>query len=350
MGCGARVTLHDLTFAELERRLVAGGVSRAHAPVLFHALYQQLERRPLGRADFPPPLRRWLARWPGPVVEAPVVAGEAASADGWTRKFLLRLADGAEVEAVLMGFPGRFTACLSSQVGCAMGCVFCATGRMGLRRNLSAGEIVAQALAVERAVRERHGERVRNLVLMGMGEPLANYDATLAALAVLTDTRGLNVGPARVTISTVGHVPGILRLAHEPRRHALAVSLHGASDDERAALVPAGRRWPLAELLDACRRYTARRRGRVFMVWTLVAGVNDGEGQARRLAGLLRGMDVHVNLVPLNPVAGYPGRAPAAQRVAAFQRVLLDAGLPATVRQRRGLDVAAGCGQLATGG
>lgn len=350
MGCGARVTLHDLPFAELERRLVAGGVSRAHAPVLFHALYQQLERRPLGRADFPPPLRRWLEGWPGPVVEAPVVAGEAASADGWTRKFLLRLADGAEVEAVLMGFPGRFTACLSSQVGCAMGCVFCATGRMGLRRNLSAGEIVAQALAVERAVRERHGERVRNLVLMGMGEPLANYDATLAALAVLTDTRGLNVGPARVTISTVGHVPGILRLAQEPRRHALAVSLHGASDDERTALVPAGRRWPLAELLDACRRHTVQRRRRVFMVWTLVAGVNDGEGQARRLAGLLRGMDVHVNLVPLNPVAGYPGRAPGAQRVAAFQRVLLDAGLPATVRQRRGLDVAAGCGQLATGG
>ena len=245
-----------------------------------------------------------------------------------------------------MGFPGRFTACLSSQVGCAMGCVFCATGQMGYSRNLSAGEIVAQAHHVERSLRLSHGERLRNIVMMGMGEPMANFEPMMEALDILTDTRGLNIGPARVAISTVGHIPGILKLARHPKRYSLAVSLHGADDEARGRLVPVNKKWPLADLLDACREYSAIKRARVFFAWTLIGGVNDSTAHARKLAGLLKGMDAHVNLIPLNPTDGFEGQAPEEANVRAFQQIIQDAGLPSTVRQRRGIDVAAGCGQL----
>lgn len=333
-------TLEGLDFDALGERLAADGVNRVHALPLFQSLH--------GRegVSFPPPLERWLA---GRAPEERVVAEETAlteSGDGWTRKFLLRLRDGAEVESVLMGYPGRFTACLSTQVGCAMGCVFCATGQMGFRRHLEAGEIVAQAHHVTRAAERLFDERVRNLVMMGMGEPLHNYEATMQALDILTDTRGLNLGPARVSISTVGHVPGILRLARHPKRYTLAVSLHGASDEERSKLIPVNRRWPLAELLDAIREFAAIRRQRVLVAWTLIGGVNDDLDTAARLASLLGGLPVQVNLIPLNPTDGYDGEVASAGRVHAFQRTLQQGGIPATVRQRRGIDVDAGCGQL----
>lgn len=343
------MTLHDFTFGDLTKRLVADGLSGSHALALFKALHQDLEEDPASRRDFSPPLQRWLQAPGCPAVQPMEVAEEVTSEDGWTRKYLLRLSDGHEVETVLMGFPGRFTACLSTQVGCAMGCVFCATGQMGFRRHLSAGEIVAQAHHVEREVRRHHGERVRNLVLMGMGEPLHNFEATVGALEILTDTRGLNIGPVRVTISTVGHVPGIRKLARHDRRFNLAVSLHGTTDEERQALIPVNRRWPLGEVLEACREYTALKKQRVFVAWTLIQGVNDAPSQARRLAALLEGMDVHVNLIPLNRTGDFAGDTPEWGRVVAFQRVLREAGLPSTVRQRRGLDVAAGCGQLRSG-
>jgi len=268
------------------------------------------------------------------------------SSDGFTRKYLLRLQDGAEVESVQMGFPGRYTACLSSQVGCAMGCVFCATGQMGFSRHLTAGEIVAQAHHVERELRRTQGERLRNIVMMGMGEPLHNFEPVMEALEILTDNRGLNIGPARVAISTVGHIPGIMKLARHPKRYSLAVSLHGASDEERGNLIPVNKKWPLADLLEACREYSAIKRARVFFAWTLIGGVNDSEDHAHRLAALLQGMDAHVNLIPLNATEGYEGQAPEESNVRAFQQIIQDAGLPSTVRQRRGIDVAAGCGQL----
>jgi 23S rRNA (adenine2503-C2)-methyltransferase len=192
---------------------------------------------------------------------------------------------------------------------------------------------------------ERSGD-LRNLVLMGMGEPLHNYDAVMAALEIIADRRGINIGPARITISTVGVVPGILRLADEQRPYGLAVSLHGASDEERSALVPASRWWPLAELIAACREYGQRTGRRIFFEWTLIAGQNDSQVTARRLAALLHGIDAHINLIPLNPTQNYSGVATAAEAIHAFQRLLQDAGFPATVRQRRGIDVAAGCGQL----
>ena len=288
-------------------------------------------------------VRRWLDARP---LCFPEVAAEVASGDGWTRKFLLRLADGREVETVLMGFAGRHTACLSTQAGCAMGCVFCATGQGGFFRHLEPGEIVAQVRQARRALRAAGGIGPRNLVLMGMGEPLHNYDAVMTALDIITDTRAFNIGPAHVSISTVGVVPGIVRLAEERRPYNLAVSLHGADDTERSALVPVNRRWPLPELIGACRHYGRLTGRRIFFEWTLVAGRNDTPETARRLAALLHGLDAHINLIPLNPTGGFGGAATAPAAVQAFKEALQGAGFPCTVRQRRGIDVAAGCGQL----
>jgi 23S rRNA (adenine2503-C2)-methyltransferase len=330
-------SLHDLRYAELEGELTAAGVAKAHARALWRSLYRD------GAPDFLPPLRRWLER-AAFLRDEPTIAAETASSDGLTHKLLLRLADGQTIETVIMRYRGRATACLSTQAGCAMGCVFCATGQMGFARHLRPGEIVAQVLAAQRHLHTRGEPGLRNLVLMGMGEPLHNYEAVMTALAILADTRGLNLGPARITLSTVGHVPGILRLAAENQPWNLAVSLHGATEEARAALVPVSRRWPLAELIAACRSYAEQTRRRIFFEWTLIAGTNDSPTHAAQLATLLAGLDAHVNLIPLNPTGGYAGTPSTA--AAAFQHVLRAAGIPSTIRQRRGIDVAAGCGQL----
>ena len=340
-------SLDGLTFADLQAELSAGEVNPIHAKALFNRLHRKLLSGTLAEdSDLPPPVLRWLKKEEAPDRCRIEPSASTPSADGYTRKYLLRLSDGAEVESVLMGFPGRFTACLSSQVGCAMGCVFCATGQMGFSRHLKAGEIVAQAQHVARALRESHSDSIRNIVMMGMGEPLHNFEPVMDALEILTDTRGLNIGPARVAISTVGHLPGIQKLARHPARYSLAVSLHGASDEERGKLVPINQRWPLADLLDACREYSALKRARVFFAWTLIAGQNDSDDHAQRLSALLRGMDAHVNIIPLNPTEDFSGRPPDESRVRAFQQIVLESGLPCTVRQRRGIDVAAGCVQL----
>ena len=348
---GLMDSLDGLTYSRLEARLSDAGVNPVHAKPLFNRLHRKLLTGDLDEAEtLPPPLRRWLASEEALPRCQLVPSAVTPSTDGYTHKYLLRLADGAEIESVLMGFPGRFTACLSTQVGCAMGCVFCATGQMGFSRHLRAGEIVGQAQYVARRLREMHGEPIRNIVLMGMGEPLHNFDPLMEALEILTDTRGLNIGPSRVAISTVGHVAGIYKLAEHPARYSLAVSLHGASDAERGALVPINQRWPLAALLEACRAYSERKRAKVFFAWTLIAGQNDSADHARRLGELLHGMNAHVNLIPLNPTEDFSGRPPDDASVRAFQQIVLDAGLPCTVRQRRGIDVAAGCGQLKSAG
>jgi 23S rRNA (adenine2503-C2)-methyltransferase len=179
-----------------------------------------------------------------------------------------------------------------------------------------------------------------------MGEPLHNYDAVMTALDIITDTRGFNIGPSRITISTVGVVPGILRLIEERRPYNLAVSLHCATQEERAALVPASGRWPLDELISACHAYCVTLQRRIFFEWTLIAGQNDSQQQARKVANLLKGLDAHINLIPLNPTTGFTGSASATTAAERFKAVLQEAGFPSTVRQRRGIDVAAGCGQL----
>ncbi len=344
------VSLHDLDFASLSRLLEADGVNPHHANALFRAL-QREGASAWGRDDYLPPLRRWLDQKVGPgkawALDQPELVDDIASSDGLTRKFLLRLRDGQTIETVLMGYEGRHTVCVSTQAGCAMGCVFCATGQMGFVRHLRPGEIVAQVIHAHRALRAiKPDQSVRNLVLMGMGEPLHNYDAVMRALAILSDNRGLGVGPAHISISTVGVVPGIRRLAEEKRPYLLAVSLHGASEEERSALVPASKRWSLSELIETCRDYGRLTGKRIFFEWTLIEGKNDSPETAARLAALLEGMDAHVNLIPLNPTQGFAGRESHTEAAKRFQAVLREAGLPCTFRQRRGIDVAAGCGML----
>jgi 23S rRNA (adenine2503-C2)-methyltransferase len=349
MAQAGRRSLLDLSFPEMESTFAASGIRAHHAKALWRALYRDATLDLESRTDLSPPLQRWLAKELGAdgnfYFEHPAQVDEIRSSDGLTRKFLLKLYDGQTIETVLMGYDGRFTACISTQAGCAMGCVFCATGQMGFVRHLRPGEIIAQVLHVRRALRQSHPDRrLRNLVLMGMGEPLHNFDAVMHALASLSDVRGTSIGPAHIAISTVGVVPGILRLADEKFPYRLAVSLHGSTEEERAALVPVSAKWSLAELINACRHYCATTGKRIFFEWTLIAGKNDSPETARRLAKLLDGIDSHINLIPLNPTGGFSGES--SNGGLQFQKILREAGFPCTFRQRRGIDVAAGCGML----
>lgn len=347
----AQRSLHDLGFSEMVEVMAAAGVIAHHAKALWRAVQREGVRE-LAAGNFLPPLQRWIDQSVGEgkpfFLDAPEVADEIRSSDGLTKKFLLRLRDGHTIETVLMGYDGRQTVCVSTQAGCAMGCVFCATGQMGFVRHLRPGEIVAQVLHARRVLRHSHpNKRVRNLVLMGMGEPLHNLDAVLRALDILSDVRGCGIGPSKIAISTVGVVPGILRLAETNSPYRLAVSLHGSTEAERAALVPVSRRWPLEMLVAACREYGAKTGRRIFFEWTLIAGENDSPQTAVRLTQLLEGIDAHINLIPLNPTGGFAGAA--SQAGPAFQKILRAAGFPCTFRQRRGIDVAAGCGMLKSG-
>ena len=340
---------HDLTREALRLCVVRWGFSPVHAARLW--AYAYLEGA-VSWSEMPELPARFRARAEKELAFTRLpVATETHSCDGFTRKYLLSLADDRRIETVLMRFTGRVTACISSQAGCAMGCVFCATGQMGFTRHLTAGEIVAQALHVNRVLHAATpGERLRNIVLMGMGEPLHNYDAVMTATDILCDTAGLSLGTKQITLSTVGVVPGIIRLADENRPIHLAVSLHGATQEERAALVPVAKKWPLDELMAACRYYSDKLQRRIFYEWTLIAGKNDSPESAHAVGRLLKGQAAQVNLIPLNPTAGYGG-APTGQEAARrFQQILTGYDLPSTVRQRRGIDIAAGCGQLATTG
>jgi 23S rRNA (adenine2503-C2)-methyltransferase len=344
-------SLHDLSFAELRDLFARDGLNAIHARALWRALHGHADLLHSMPGHFLGPLHRWLqvhlhADGADFFVDDPAVVEETHSSDGMTRKFLLRLRDGQTIETVLMGYDGRFTACVSTQVGCAMGCVFCATGQMGFTRHLRPGEIIAQVLHVQRVIRRDHGKNLRNLVLMGMGEPLHNYDAVMKALATIADVRGVSLSKNRITISTVGLVPAIRRMADEGCPYNLALSLHGATDEQRRALIPVGNKWPMHALIDACRHYDRVIGKRIFIEWTLIAGANDSPSIAAQLAELLDGINVHINLIPLNPTAGYAGSASAHRAGLEFQRILRNAGYPVTFRQRRGIDVAAGCGQL----
>jgi 23S rRNA (adenine2503-C2)-methyltransferase len=300
-------------------------------------------REPEEMTDLPQGLRARLARDLVPGL-APVTS--SVNADGDTTKWLWSLADGARVETVLMAYrSGRVTVCVSSQAGCAMACTFCATGQAGFERQLTAGEIVEQVI---RAGRASPGGRVSNVVFMGMGEPLANYGATWAAVERLHGDVGLSA--RHLTVSTVGIVPGILRLAEEHLPVNLAVSLHAANDELRDSLVPINRRYPLTAVVEACQAWIASRNRRLSFEWALIDGVNDRPADAAELAALARPLAAHVNLIPLNPTPGYLTRGTPAAGVRAFRDRLVAAGVNATVRRNRGTDIAAACGQLAATG
>jgi 23S rRNA (adenine2503-C2)-methyltransferase len=273
------------------------------------------------------------------------LAAERRSDGGDTVKWLWRLHDGATVETVLMRYPDRDTVCVSSQAGCAMACGFCATGQAGFERHLSAGEIVEQVVRAARRAADE-GRRLANVVFMGMGEPLANLDATWAAVERIHDDVG--IGARHLTLSTVGIVPGIRRLAGERLPVNLAVSLHAADDGLRDELVPINRRYPLRDLLDACRSYLQAKGRRLSFEWALIDGVNDRDVDAERLAGLCRSLPLapHVNLIPLNPTPGYAVLGSPPGRVRAFRDHLASLGVNATVRRTRGVDIEAACGQL----
>ncbi|MDB6167293.1 MAG: rRNA methyltransferase [Verrucomicrobia bacterium] len=343
----APLNLYDLTREQLRVQLVRWGLNPFHCARLWNYLYIELADSFAAMPELPAKVRAQLKAHARLGILA--TAQETDSSDGFTRKYLLSLDDAAAIETVLMRYTGRVTACISSQVGCAMGCVFCATGQMGYTRHLAAGEIVAQAVHVARALRvAREPRRLRNVVLMGMGEPLHNYESVMHAVDILRDDAGLALGAERITLSTVGVVPGILRLAREKRPVHLAVSLHAATQAERAALVPAARKWPLDELMAACRTYSETTRRRIFYEWTLIEGRNDSAGHARAVGELLRGLPAQVNLIPLNPTAGYAGAPTRSEAARNFQQILaVEFGVRSTVRQRRGIDIAAGCGQLA---
>ncbi|MFM8593428.1 MAG: 23S rRNA (adenine(2503)-C(2))-methyltransferase RlmN, partial [Chloroflexota bacterium] len=264
---------------------------------------------------------------------------------GETIKTLYRTSDGELVETVLMLYPDRATVCISCQVGCAVGCAFCATGLGGLARNLTAGEMVAQVVGAARQAKER-GRTITNIVMMGMGEPFHNYDETMKFITIVHDPEGMNLGARRITLSTSGVVPKILQLATEPLQVNLAVSLHSPNDELRSRLMPINDRYPIAELMAACRSYIKQTGRRISFEYALMRGINDSDEIALQLAALLRGILCHVNIIPLNPVDVLPYERPDPAGIERFAATLERAGIPTTVRYSRGLEIDAACGQL----
>lgn len=279
------------------------------------------------------------------IIGRPKATRVQRAGDG-TRKCLLQLADGEEIESVLIPDDERLTACISTQVGCPLACRFCLTGLMGMRRNLAASEITGQVLVLQDALET--GERISNVVFMGMGEPLLNFPQVERALRILCDEQGASISPRRITVSTAGHVPGIQKLGASDLGVNLAVSLNAATDSVRDMIMPINSRWPIATLLEACRAYPLPRRRRLTFEYVMLDGVNDSLEDAKRLATLLRGIRCKINLIALNASPDLRDRPSPRDRVEAFQRMLHDAGFTATIRESRGWDISAACGMLRT--
>lgn len=305
-------------------------------------IYRRGATDPDVMTDLPQSLRQAL-RAGGHTIGLPGVAARREGGDG-TIKFLMALADGEEVESVYIPEGPRRTVCVSTQAGCGMGCAFCATGRGGLKRNLTAGEIVGQVMRI----RGELGVRITNVVAMGQGEPLANYQAVTGAFRLLGGEHGLGIAARRLCISTCGLPAGIVRLAKEGRQWQLTVSLHAANDELRSRLMPINRRFPLAELRRACAEYAAVTGRRISLAHVLIEGVNDGLDEARQVAVFCRGFPAHVNLIPWNTVPGLAWRAPSESAIEGFRRRLVEMGVNATVRRARGAEFNAACGQLRT--
>ncbi len=332
------ITRYGATRADLTELFTSWDEPRYRVSQLVEGLWAR--RAPLDEiTTLPKDLRARLAE---ALPDALVPVAVQTSADGQTTKWLWCAREGAQVETVLMVSPDRATVCVSSQAGCAMGCTFCATGQAGFERHLDVGEIVEQVVRAQHATTTR----VSNVVFMGMGEPLANLDSVCAALDRLHGDLGLSA--RHLTVSTVGVVPGMRRLAHYPLPVTLAVSLHAADDVLRETLVPLNHRYPIAAVIDAAREYAAIKGRRVTFEYACIAGVNDDPAQAERLAHRLTGLrgGAHVNLIPLNPTGAFAGSPPDRERINRFAARLAAAGVTVTVRRNRGIDIDAACGQL----
>jgi 23S rRNA (adenine2503-C2)-methyltransferase len=349
-------SLTDMDETAMEQLAVSLREPAFRGRQLFRWIHGHLETDPSRMSDLPRTLMAWLQQ-EHPIARAELER-ELASADGSTRKRLLRLADGHTLETVLMQAPAsaraedRYTVCVSSQVGCALGCAFCVTGQVGFGRQLSPGEIVEQVYHFERelqASNEAHGpsrRMVTNIVFMGMGEPLANYRSMMSAIRLLASPNGFGLGARRITVSTAGLVPGIEKLADEGLQLGLAISLHAPEDELRSRIMPVNRRFPMAELLQAADAYSARTGRRVSYEYAMMDGANDSTSQAAQLADLLAERLCHVNLIPLNRSLDPSLRPSSPERILAFQRVLEAAHIPCTVRHSKGQDILAACGQL----
>ena len=340
-------TVYDLSLDELTRRVTSWGEPSYRAKQIYAQLWKRAATYDR-MTDIAPALRDRLAQ------ELPLRVeqlDERTADRGITRKSLLRLgAKGHVVEVVLMGYPDRVTACISSQVGCAMDCGFCATGQMGLMSNLTAGEIAAQVVWAKREAADLPDttpRRLTNVVFMGRGEPMANYVRVRDAIAKLTDPAGMHLGARHITVSTVGLVPGIQKLAQDHPQVGLAVSLHAADDALRDELVPINRRYPLAMLEDAVAAWRATTHRRPSIEWAMIDATNDSDEQARLLAAIARRLGAHVNLIPLNPTPGWPTRPSPPKRIQGFVATLEAEKVNVTVRDTRGRSIDAACGQLA---
>jgi len=335
--------LYNFSYPEMAEFIISLGQPKFRTQQVWDWLYKRYVQNFESMGNIPKDLRTKLNE--NATLQIGTIVDELKSSDGRTKKVLFQLPDGQFIETVLMKYDKRRTLCISSQAGCAMGCVFCATGQMGFFRHLSVAEIVAQVLYFAHELAQT-GDHVTNIVMMGMGEPLHNYENTLTAVDRLTSNDAFGLGARKITISTVGHVTAMRRYADEQRQTPLAVSLHAATDEERDKLIPVNKRWPIADVLDACQYVIEKTGRRITFEWALINGQNDTIDQAQALGKLIQGMLCHVNLIPLNPTEGYGGAPSDTYRVEKFQEVLTGYGVSSTVRVRRGIDIQAGCGQL----
>jgi 23S rRNA (adenine2503-C2)-methyltransferase len=335
----------DLTYQELAELLQEWGEPGYRTLQIWESIYAKLIPSPEEISNIPKILRSKLNDHF--IFNGLKPIDQTQSSDGQTTKTLFELGDGKRIETVLMDYRRRHTLCISSQAGCAMNCSFCATGQMGFARNLTPGEIIEQVIYFARLLQQQ-GESVTNVVLMGMGEPFHNYEAVMQAFDTLNHEKGFKLGARRFTISTVGLIPGIERFTKENSQINLAVSLHASSDELRSSMMPINRKYPIEDLIEACKNYFKTTKRRVTFEWALIHEVNDSVEEAQKLADLLQGLTCHVNVIPLNPTEGFKGQKSEKERVLAFKKTLEAAGIPCTVRMRRGIDIQAGCGQLAS--
>jgi len=337
----SRPDLAELELPALEAALEARGHERFRARQIFGWLYKRGVSDVAAMTDLSRELRATLSS--EFTIARPALEHRDTSIDG-TEKFLLKLGDGRQVESVFIPDTPAMTFCISTQVGCAMACAFCLTGKMGLVRNLTAGEIVGQVRVLVHATNLH--DTPFNIVLMGMGEPLHNYDETMKAIRILCDEHGFALPARRITLSTVGLLPQLEQLAREPLMPNLAISLHAPTDVQRGELVPINRKWGIAEIIAACKRFPLKKRSRITFEYVLLAGVNDRPEDARKLARLLQGVKAKVNVIPLNAAAGIPFDRPSDAAIDQFAKIVAEHDVTVSVRKSRGRDIRAACGQL----